>query len=1648
MDPVCIAIATVGVDRAKAAFPDRPCDGALVRFTGFRRAEVSAMVKLLHGWAPWPGRPVQLVVTAREPWEGLPPEVFLDPDTTPTKYRNGPVPVVYFETDAYSDRQGLGKVYRITDRDLLAGGQQSHTRQLLTRTLWSHHHGADVPGVLNDALDDVWNSLGTARDHGVDLRSWTAFVGGVTRRRSDQELVTLASAWTRIGEALPLLGLLTDDVLGTDSISRTEQPRRIKRNARMMRGIRTGEERWLDELREKLENTEFEEPDGSPTPPSVRASVRTGLQRLLGSDPEQSNTRVPFRYLEQVVSKQTKRRGIGDALRAEVETVAPDRVEELDELDVIDRLNREDQDAAIKFLDESPEGGGGSLLHLVSPSLRKTLLKLADPTQRVARQPLRTLLRSVHEAILERGEEARGTLRLGRMRRRGDVDDELTTAAFAWLYGPILRRIQEQVRDDETRFEIDDELVDSRSFEKKWRRQLDSTTDQNAEPLWETLRLQLSWKEGGTVVQFEWRPREVAGQVMLCRVVRSDAHHWLGAQGQDFDTWLRSALEGGPLATPGKSDHFAQLPQGGMSLRSEIMGRLAEEGLDPETLLDYETRWLSVIEAIRTDHRPDGNPEPMVDAFLCADTWRGADGTIAMLANHPLRLRWLRHDFNRTASRIVDALRGRLDLNGVNDGVFFEHIERASPRAHPPAIVVEGRQYVAVRELDWHETFQLVRDKTGLRAEWLAELDDEVVDAAAQMLVRYVEAYPHKADGLHLLTLVRPGGAGAVVRTLGALRTALELLGGSRIDLALSVFAPQSEFVQLETDLQRFDDDDRHAKAEFPSIRVIWHRWSPTEQPVPDLTAVEEDVDIALIPNLFGTQAEARESTEARVHEGSPFEPWLDATTTIVGGHRDGQPTPSVSRKLLPERHDPLLEAWSTVCVRQFRSSSVSGDSPDDAVDYFEFRVPFANSAAFFADLHARAHWVLTLDPFVGREQIEALPSAPDVITVKAQLGSTGSHGLVVSSRAGRQFIEHRLERRLRTQLPSGLANRAPEFAKRTYDHARMLVPGILLRALGLGRTAQEMVGLVVTRRRVSEDLPVDLGESGFEAWLSLDEHTDWFGGPHELRADLARVSGSWTQGRLSLRVLVVESKFRENIDVARADEQLRRSVSLFSDALATGNHGHPDGEVWRRLLVDAMRRLTKGGAHRFSPQALRAQWMNRPFVELPPQIRDAILQGDYDLATIEGLLCTLPAPDVDSEKSQTPRGHQWLRMSVREIAALLDRLDEAPQAEDQPASATQPIPPATESDRPAGVSSDVPGFPPPSDRLRARHQKVIDVLAAHGVAASPDGDEPMVEGPSFYLCRVGLPRGVTPKAVHKLAEELQYGLGLPAGLLPRSYTDRGAVVVEVPKEDYERHPVWAQDLWARTHWPQDRLYAPIGVDVRYQEVGVDFSSSKSPHLLVGGMTGGGKSVALETILRGLMQSKGPEHLRLFIIDPKGTEFTAFEEMPHVVKPIGMDAEDAIATLEQCVEEMQARYKRMKERRVRDLSAFNELVGAGERMPWHVVVLDEYADLTSDKDSKKSIEGLVQRLAQKARACGIHIIVATQKPTADVISSTTRSNLGAQLALRVKNSIDSRVIMDDVGAESLAGNGDSFLRLSGTEPRRIQCAIFRVRPAL
>ena len=232
----------------------------------------------------------------------------------------------------------------------------------------------------------------------------------------------------------------------------------------------------------------------------------------------------------------------------------------------------------------------------------------------------------------------------------------------------------------------------------------------------------------------------------------------------------------------------------------------------------------------------------------------------------------------------------------------------------------------------------------------------------------------------------------------------------------------------------------------------------------------------------------------------------------------------------------------------------------------------------------------------------------------------------------------------------------------------------------------------------------------------------------------------------------------------------------------------------------------------------------------------------------------------------------------------------------------------------------------------------------------------------------------------------------------------------------------------------------PIGEDVHGDPVTIDFSSSDTPHLLIAGQTGSGKSVALEVILRGLCEWKNAEQLQLVLIDGKGTELVDFEDSPHVLGEIGWLPEDAIEVLGEAVDEMNRRYQIFKERRAKSLSQYNAAVAESERVPWRLVVLDEYGDLTSDPDDRKQIEAFLKRIAQKGRAAGIHLIVATQKPSAEVLSTVVRSNLPAQLALRVKSSTDSRIILDEIGAETLAGKGDAFLK-TANGMTRVQCAM-------
>lgn len=202
------------------------------------------------------------------------------------------------------------------------------------------------------------------------------------------------------------------------------------------------------------------------------------------------------------------------------------------------------------------------------------------------------------------------------------------------------------------------------------------------------------------------------------------------------------------------------------------------------------------------------------------------------------------------------------------------------------------------------------------------------------------------------------------------------------------------------------------------------------------------------------------------------------------------------------------------------------------------------------------------------------------------------------------------------------------------------------------------------------------------------------------------------------------------------------------------------------------------------------------------------------------------------------------------------------------------------------------------------------------------------------------------------------------------------------------------------------------------------FDLSTAPHTLIAGQTGSGKSVCLNTLISSLILTKTPEELRLVLIDPKQVEFAPYEDAPHLLYPVLTEVESVMNALGWIVEEMESRFSTLAGAKVRNIKAYN--AKTEKKMPSIVVVIDEYGDLMYM--SKKKIEMPVIRLAQKARAVGIHLVIATQRPSVNVITGILKANVPTRIAFKVSSQIDARTIMDNAGAENLKGRGDMYFK--------------------
>ncbi|MGX1724414.1 DNA translocase FtsK [Bacillus haynesii] len=313
-----------------------------------------------------------------------------------------------------------------------------------------------------------------------------------------------------------------------------------------------------------------------------------------------------------------------------------------------------------------------------------------------------------------------------------------------------------------------------------------------------------------------------------------------------------------------------------------------------------------------------------------------------------------------------------------------------------------------------------------------------------------------------------------------------------------------------------------------------------------------------------------------------------------------------------------------------------------------------------------------------------------------------------------------------------------------------------------------------------------------------------------------------------------------------------------------------------------------------------------------------------------------------------------------------------------------------------------------------------------------------VTQGPSVTRFEVHPEPGVKVNKITNLSDDIKLSLSAKDIRIEAPIPGKNTIGIEVPnlhsKMVYLREMIRSSEF--RTN--PSPLTAALGLDISGKPVVADLK--KMPHGLIAGATGSGKSVCINTILVSLLFKAAPRDVKLLLIDPKMVELAPYNKIPHLVSPVITDAKAATAALKWVVEEMERRYELFAHSGVREIERFNEKVreqNMGEKLPYLVVVIDELADLMMVAPNE--VEESICRIAQKARACGIHLLIATQRPSVDVITGLIKANIPTRIAFSVSSAVDSRTIIDMAGAEKLLGKGDMlFLENGSGKPLRLQ----------
>ena len=348
---------------------------------------------------------------------------------------------------------------------------------------------------------------------------------------------------------------------------------------------------------------------------------------------------------------------------------------------------------------------------------------------------------------------------------------------------------------------------------------------------------------------------------------------------------------------------------------------------------------------------------------------------------------------------------------------------------------------------------------------------------------------------------------------------------------------------------------------------------------------------------------------------------------------------------------------------------------------------------------------------------------------------------------------------------------------------------------------------------------------------------------------------------------------------------------------------------------------------------------------------------------------------------------------------------------------------------------------PESQEEMKQNAEIIRQTLADFRIKVEPG---PNTQGPTVTRYEFIPDRGIRMSRIIELSDNIAAVLKAVSINILAPIPGKNAIGIETPNNNHvpvsmrEMVPVSMREMLESKEWANTKAQLPIalGEDLYHKPIITDLA--KAPHLLIAGSTGSGKSVCINSIITSLLYKFSPEQLRFIMVDPKQVELQQYNDLAHMIVPVITDPKKAVLALRWLVEEMEKRYTMFAKAGVRNIEGFNSHSVDGEKLFYIVLIIDELNDLMLI--AGKDVQDLIMRITQLARAAGIHCIIATQRPSVDVITGVIKANIPARIAFKVSNRQDSNTILDSIGAEKLFGYGDMLFLPPGKPKKRIQGA--------